>query len=211
MDLMEGDTSKPWYIEVRKTSYDSENYPHGAEFSYATELVKDSTKSRNRIGNIVKINSSFRKKNFNDWREWFLTRYDKRKRRVKIPWAPLYCSNEYGIIVNRYRIVKHKGYISFKDYGIVIMMITGPKIGRVKRFYMVTPYKIFCKFEDIPKLKKIKKPYQTINDKVTLSDFNINNLSSSIINEFGVGEEARRTFVNKIYEEFVRLKYVQPK
>jgi len=208
MDLMDVDTSKPWYVEERKDTYSNKDYPADVEFSHAIELVKDSTKSRNRIGNIVKINSSFRKKTFDDWKEWFLTKYDKRKRRTKIPWAPLYCSNEYGVIVNRYRIVKHKGYVTFRDYGIIIMMISGPKIGRVKRFYMATPYKIFCKFEDIPKLKKIKKPYQVIDNKVILNGFNINDLASNMINEFGVEEKARRIFVNKIYEEFARLKYV---
>jgi len=73
---------------------------------------------------------------------------------------------------------------------------------------MATPYKIFCKFEDIPKLKKIKKPYQVIDNKVILNGFNINDLASNMINEFGVEEKARRIFVNKIYEEFARLKYV---
>lgn len=204
MGLMEEDISKPWHIEERKDYFDKD-----PEFSHTTELVKDSTRSRNRIGSIVKINSSFRSTHFNDWQEWFLTKHDKRKKRTKIPWAPLYCSNEYGIIVNRYRIVKHKGYSVFKDYGIVIMMITGPKIGKVKRFYMSTPYKIFCKFENIPKLKKIKKPYQTIDYNVVLNDFNINKLASSIIDEFGVGDEARKVFVSSIYDNLVRLKYVK--
>jgi len=48
---------------------------------------------------------------------------------------PEYARNQMGMIIDRYRKVKHKG-IKYIDYCAVVMVITGPQKGRVFRFSM---------------------------------------------------------------------------
>jgi len=44
---------------------------------------------------------------------------------------PRYAIGEYGVILERYRITKYKGLGEYKDYGVVVMMISGKKKGHI--------------------------------------------------------------------------------
>jgi hypothetical protein len=211
--LTEIDTSSPWYIEERKFDYHYEATYHNKRIKRVLpieiKLVKDSDRSLNRIGTIVKLNSSFRKPYFNDWQEWFLTKRDKNKKKRRIPWRPLYCSEQYAIIANCYKRVKDKGWHTFSDYGKIVILLTGSKIGRVKKLYMQSPYDRICSFDEIPNLTRLKKPFRSSKKNVFLEDLCINDLASTIIQELGTGREARVKFVNILYENLVRLGYVK--
>lgn len=213
MALTAIDTSSPWYIEEDKFDY-FYTVRHGSErvrkiMPVEIKLVEDSNRSLNRIGTIVKLNSSFTRPYFNDWQEWFLSKRDKDKKKKRIPWKPLYCSNQYAIIANSYKRVKDKGYCTFSDYGKIIILLSGPKIGKCKKLYMTSPYDRICSFDKIPNLKRLKLPYISKDGKVFINDFCINDLASTIIQELGTGKEARIKFVNMLYENLVRLEYVK--
>ncbi len=97
-------------------------------FRCVKESLKDSGRLSLRKGDIVKFGKGHLKK---DFREWFLTGKDKKKylERYTIPPynVPKYAMNQYGIVVNRYKITKYK-CLTFRDYGSIIMMITGKNI-----------------------------------------------------------------------------------
>lgn len=214
MDSMEIDTSKPWYVEQKSFDYHFEGYSSGHKVKkimpVQIKLVNDSDRCKNRIGSIIKFESSYERLWLNDWQDWFLTKRDKNKKRKRIKWKPLYCSNQYGIIANSYKRIKSKSYgCVYSDYGRKIILLTGPRIGAVRTVYMQSPYSLFCPFENIPKLKRLKLPYKTKSNNVFLDDLNINKISSEVINQLGVTEQARRKFVNILYENLVRLGYVR--
>ena len=48
--------------------------------------------------------------------------------------APKFMFNKYVVVLDRYRVTKYK-YNDFHDYGVVLMVITGPDKGRVGRAY----------------------------------------------------------------------------
>jgi hypothetical protein len=43
---------------------------------------------------------------------------------------PIWKRNNFAVVIDRYRLVKYKGITTYRDYCLVLMMITGDKKGR---------------------------------------------------------------------------------
>lgn len=120
------------YVETYKATY---------------EIVKDSGHCYWQSGDIVQFdvgyNSSYSMPDRN-WRSWFmpwddfLEYFNTNLQRNKA--VPLYARGEFGIVLTRYRWVKEKNFATYRDYGSLIMMLTGSKKGHVRRYYSQFPY-----------------------------------------------------------------------
>ena len=84
---------------------------------------------------------------------------------------PKYARNAYAIILARYKWTKYKKYMTFRDYGCIIMMLTGPRIGHVRKYYAKIPYSTVCKYPyetnitNDPEVDKIIKILKSSNIK----------------------------------------------
>jgi hypothetical protein len=191
MDLMEGDLSKfSWgkTISIHKESYQS----YKAYYC----LVKQA-KIYTR-GTIIKFWSAY-KNSEESWQKWFYEKDDfkkylrqNKKRNLHVP---LYADNEYALIVSRYKWIKQK-YKCFIDYGTIIMMLTGPKVGHIFKIYIACPFQLITEFpfsskylqliNQLPQHTKMQEIIEHINDQKI-------NLYSS---------QARDIFVEKMVEAF---------
>lgn len=100
------------------------SYTYDVEF----QIVQDSPRLKYHVGDIIKFNNL-------------------------LYVVPIYARNEYAIIINKYRWVKHKRERTYCDYGNEIMMLTGDKIGHNRRYYTSTPWK---------KVKKSNQKYEEL-------------------------------------------------
>lgn len=164
------------------------------------ETVKDSARLYLRKGDIVRFGSGYYEHFLTGWPEWFLVGREDKKKYWQRDATPFYAQNQYAIVVNRYKWIKHK-YLKFTDYGVIIMMITGPQIGRIRKFYTNKPFKIKSCYP-YNKIKgryiKLKKPFKTIKDNLFLPGFNITSFINKLEKKFGDTEEARDLFLEKI-------------
>lgn len=82
----------------------------GDSYKYQKEyqVVKDSQRLNLRKGDVVQVSKWCRSK---------------------------YARNQFGVIVGRYRWVKWKGGEPYRDYGAVVLFITGKRKGKEKKFY----------------------------------------------------------------------------
>jgi hypothetical protein len=209
MDLMDVDTSevKPWHIVEDTIEYTSKGYSRGVlcdtEVVCTTKVLQESKRLKYRIGDIIKFRSSYHMPRHDaDWKDWFLTKADKKKMKVKNPADPIYCSSQYAVIVNKYKKVKYKNRCwTYQDYGVLAMMLTGDNIGRVRNMYMKCPFTVVCKFQGIPNLKKLKKPFININGSLHYMKLNIASLTRTLLKENGATDESRKYFIDKIHKE----------
>jgi hypothetical protein len=209
MDLTDVDTSevKPWHIIEGTIEYTARGYSRGVicntEVICTTQVLKESKILKYRVGDIIKFRSSYHMpRHDQDWKDWFLTKADKKKMKVKNPADPIYCSSQYAVIVNKYKKIKNKNRCwVYQDYGVLAMMLTGANIGRIRNMYMKCPFTVVCNFQGIPNLKKLKKPFNNINGNLYYGNLNITSLTRTLIKENGVSEESRKYFIDKIYRE----------
>ncbi len=96
--------------------------------------ISDSPRLYWRKGDVIQFNSGFYGFYSDDWKQWFLKTKDKIKFLPVNKQIPKYARNEYAIVLNRYKWIKQKGRI-WIDYGVILMMLTGSKAGRVRRYY----------------------------------------------------------------------------
>ena len=87
-----------------------------------------------RKGDVVRFGTGFHGFYYDDWKQWFLKSKDKTKFLPVNKRIPKYARSEYAMIVNRYKWIKYKSPI-YIDYGANIMMLTGSKAGRIRRYY----------------------------------------------------------------------------
>jgi hypothetical protein len=80
-----------------------------------------------------------------------------RKNRLYDKRIPGYARNQYAIVLARYRWTKYKGYQNYRDYGSFIMMLSGDKIGHIRKYYATTPWGEIGRFP-YTKMKYNKKP-----------------------------------------------------
>jgi hypothetical protein len=78
------------------------------------------------------------------WPRWFIKSDEEycnylKKHCPRTNIVPLYAHEQYAIIINRYRWIKEK-YKTFYDYGSIIMMLSGKRIGHIRRYYVTTPW-----------------------------------------------------------------------
>lgn len=188
---------KPWEHESYSDTYYGYSYgqrvPGGYKRTYQT--VKDSSKLFLRKGDIVKFGSGYYEHSLRGWPEWFVTERKDKKKFWKRNTVPSYAQNQYAIVVNRYRWIKYK-YETYTDYGVIVMMITGPQIGRIRKFYTNRPFQRKSVYPH--KKIKLKKPFITITDKLFLRDFDITSFLNRLKEKYEDTEETRNLFLEKI-------------
>lgn len=167
----------------------NENPIHKGTFTY--EYLDDNPRMNFRKGDIVKFSDGFYHTPFSDWKEWFLERRDKKKFYKRDPKVPVYARNQLAIVIGRYRKVKFK-YSRFADYGVIIMMLSGPKIGHIRHYWgtgMNRPFKIVGRFPKLPSAKYLlNKILQQIKE---------------IYSEpYEDSNESRNNLVSRVYQVF---------
>lgn len=173
----------PW--EYQKY-YDSQPYKargwNGETFTRGIcetkfEYLNDNQIMVFRKGDIVQFNDGLIKKSYSNWKSWFLTEEDLIKSYPKHPNTPYYVRNQYGLVIGRFRKIKFKYRIVY-DYGVVIMMLSGDRIGYYRRYWsqhfpfkVVAPfgckkeiYKNFTRKINSNILKVLRKTYDNTNE-----------------------------------------------
>lgn len=115
-------------------------YPNIYKYKAEFQIVPDSLKLKYRIGDIIKFNS--------------------------LPGVPIYAKNNYAIVINRYRWVKHKTERTYCDYGTEILMLTGNKVGLKRRYFSMSPWKKIKKSD--PDFKRLTQFAKTIEEELCL-------------------------------------------
>ena len=91
------------------------------------------------------------------------------------------------------------------DYGVIIMMATGPKACRSRKYYVHRPYRMISAFPHLhPKTGTInvrmKKPFRVDKGVWFLFDFNLTEFIMGLLDNYGDGENSRDMFLKKIKE-----------
>jgi len=195
---------KPWeHGEPYSDEYEGFNLTSRQRTIYKRvyHTVEDSPRLSLRKGDIVKFGSGYYEY-LKGWPEWFLKSREDKKKFWPRDETPFYAQNQYAIVVNRYVWKKFKRWGTYSDYGVIIMMITGPAIGHIRKYYTNKPFKIKSLYPHNEKIKgrfiKLKKPFKTIHDNLFLSDFNITSFINKLEKKFGDIEKTRNLFLEKI-------------
>jgi hypothetical protein len=144
--------SQEQYKQLGKTSHSW--YTSTFEYTVVEQQIDDSPFQSWRKGDIVKFRNHLvpplaRK----HWSGWFVKPRDKKRFWVRNPKVPKYASNHLAIIIGRYRRIKLK-YKTFIDYGVILMMLTGPKAGHIRRWWgSGFDFEIKCHYPNNIKLK----------------------------------------------------------
>lgn len=138
---------KPWEYMTYKRRYDSVT-SHGGMRNFQSyvaifETLKNYDRSQWKLGDIVKFGSGYNAWANDRWEAWFLNEKDRdefmKKHKYYNRTIPAYARNQYAIVLARYKWTKHK-YAIFRDYGTFIMMLTGSKVGHIRKYYIVCPF-----------------------------------------------------------------------
>lgn len=181
---------RPWEEQAETYSYTTR---WGGNCECVKEIINDN-KGMWKRGDIIKFGSGFL--HSYDYKEWFLKDEDKYKYLKRDARIPKYASNQYAVLMSRYRITKNKHGSIYRDYGSYVMFITGSKIGRIKRYYTCTPFQAvaYFPFTDVI-TKEVKK---------MLIATGAMNIAKSVYLKHGNTSESRTEFVklfqDKIYE-----------
>jgi hypothetical protein len=178
------------YSEIHEgftmNSYRGSNTP--TSFRSQFKLIKDSKKGYWKRGDIVKFSTGFFAWKFDrvfPWKKWFLKKKDYLRSLEESEFVfpnnrvPKYARLEYGMILSRYKWIKFKTHGKFYDYGSIIMTLTGSKPGKIRRYYLITPYEFVSRFpydsinpfhkknglKEIPEGERIHKAMSYANDK----------------------------------------------
>ena len=97
------------------------------------------------LGDIVKFGGAYHDYQIkNTWRYWYYKKDDIdnyiKNNCLRNEKTPLYAAHQYAIILSRYKWIKYKWHGIYRDYGTVIMMLSGSKVGHIRRFYACTPW-----------------------------------------------------------------------
>lgn len=123
------------------------------------EHIPDSESQVWRKGDVVRFENGITW-GFNQdiWQEWFLTDENYinflKNSEVREKKLPLYAARHYAIIIGKYRIVKKKLYGNFMDYGAIILMLTGSRIGHHRKYFVYFPVR---KVSNYPHIKVPKE------------------------------------------------------
>lgn len=136
-------------------------YGKSATFEYdgVKQYIKDSPAQRHRKGDIVKFDDGFIRPIIPNWKDWFIPRITRKKKEMywlRDPKIPRYADNQLALIIGRYRKVKYK-WTTFLDYGSVVMMLTGPKAGHIRRYFIKSPFKTKVVYPQKIKFKYLLK------------------------------------------------------
>lgn len=199
---------QPWHHETFNDHYYGARMMNGRQYDsdHPTryETVPDSKRLMSRKGDILKFGSGFYERPFGDWKDWFLTSREDRKifwqRKTSVP---LYAVHQYAFIANRYRWIKYKGYKNYMDYGAIVMMATGPKPCRARKYYTTRPYQMISAFPH-KKIRtgninvRMKKPFSVRSNVWFLFDFNLSEFIEKLLQNHGDCEKSRDMFLEQI-------------
>jgi len=144
------------------------------------ETLKDYKKCTIKCGDIIRFRDGMRRRFMVEkrWEYWFLKgeereEFLKRERVFEGSPIPKYARCQYGIILARYKSYTERCYVNYRqvvkqmrnfiDYGSIIMMLTGSRIGHIRRYHMVRPYELIDSF---PYKKKNMKSFSTLFQEV---------------------------------------------
>jgi len=185
---------KGWNIQCRATQR-----PFYFDFMAQFKLVKERKQSYWKRGDIVLFDTGYHNWGFNHrwpWKKWFMQKNEYlnalkddamtvRNRKV-----PLYARSEYGILLSRYKWIKDKEYKVFSDYGSIVMMLTGPKPGRIRKYYIQTPFGVVSSYpydhivpfykerEGIDEIPEIPRIHEAMNYAKSKDQFILNMIAS---------------------------------
>lgn len=139
----------PWEEHEYNGIYERLKY---VKYGYGSRLVefthqqlKDSPAMVVRKGDIVKFKSGYIYKDLADWKGWFVKGQDKRKFYPVDKRVPKYARNRIAIVAGRFRRIKHKSR-NYYDYGTTVMMLSGPKVGHFKNYWLNRPFNLKVSF-----------------------------------------------------------------
>ena len=138
---------KPWeymtYTTRRVVTVGRRAVRRSYGYDVTFETLKNYDRTEWKPGVVVKFGDGLLWPARKRWETWFLTGKEKetflRRNRFKDPKIPIYARNQFGIILGRYRWIKHK-YFKFYDYGSFVMMLTGDHVGHIRKYYTTSPY-----------------------------------------------------------------------
>lgn len=189
---------QPW--KIKKEYYSIYNKRHNARYSCSKEVINDINVFWNR-GDIIQFGSSYKEKCTEDWTDWFLTNDEDKQKFLKRNYRiPLYAHNQYGIILCRYKIKKDKGFYKYNDYGSYIMILTGSKLGKVRKYFGSGQYYFISTFP----YEKILLP-EEVNE--AFEKFNVNNLSKKLNLKHGNTPKARTIFIDNLQKKIIKEAY----
>jgi len=178
---------------IRPWEEEAERYRYSTRLHGIADCIREPIEDTYTIwkrGDIVKFGNGY----FNSYtyKDWFLNDEDKILRMSRDKRIPFYAMNEYAVLMTRYRVVKNKYGSIFRDYGSHIMMITGSKIGKIRRYYACNPFEHVATF-----------PYTTISDDIKhiLSDLGMDKIANKLFKKYGNTSEARTIFVSKFQDK----------
>ena len=110
------------------------------------EIIHDQGRCYWKTGDIVQFDSGYHRswKYEQRWQSWFMEK-DKYLQFLKENCArrtqvPMYAAHQFGIILNRYKWVKHKMLKKYSDYGSIVVMLTGKRAGHIRKYYTTSPW-----------------------------------------------------------------------
>lgn len=135
-------------------------------YNVIKEYINDSPQQYWRKGDIVRFNSRLVPpiSHTENWADWFIIKKDQKKFWNAVPWIAKYSDKQLAIIIGKYKKTKLK-YQTFIDYGLVTMLLTGPKAGKTRHYWTAKPFKIRCKYPNKIEFKYMLKiiPPEVIN------------------------------------------------
>lgn len=156
---------KPWeYMTyTKRTNSVCRHAGHGSYIA-RFETLKNYNRTYWKLGDVVKFGKGYYDWNREGWESWFLNEIDYheylKRNRLYDRRTPAYARKQYAIVLARYKWVKDKGYHTFSDYGSFIMMLTGSKVGRMRKYYITTPW------QEIGRYPYIKMRYNLNREKL---------------------------------------------
>ncbi len=129
------------------------------------ETLKSYDRSHWKPGDVIKFGDGISQRaSAETWRNWFLNDADLdaylKENRLYSYRIPAYARNQYAIMLARYKWTKFKGFGKYIDYGSFIMMLTGSKVGYIRKYYITTPW------TDIGQYPYTKMRYKLNRDKL---------------------------------------------
>jgi len=145
---------KPWEHMIYSTHRHVTRRRRGHSFSHSYEAVFETLKNYNRsqwkLGDVVKFGKGYHVRKVDGWQTWFLNKMDYhehlKRNRCYDRTIPAYARNNYAIVLARYKWTKYKDCCIFRDYGTFIMMLTGSKVGHIRKYYIKCPYQYIGRY-----------------------------------------------------------------
>jgi len=138
---------KPWeymtYSKVKTVKTRVRGVEGLHAYQAVFETLKDYDRSYWKPGDVVRFGDGITALARDRWETWFLVGEDRKQfakeNNIYDRRTPAYARSQYAMILGRYKWTKSK-WIKFTDYGTFIMMLTGEKVGHIRKYYITTPW-----------------------------------------------------------------------